>query len=193
MSEAAIERRNGLYGFEYLVDDPDKRRKPDRKRRDIKQLWQRSHEIVNLSARGFKNTEIAEILNLSIWTVSDTLSSELAQHKLSELRRCRDEETKVVQEKIRVITNKALKTYNEIFDDEQELTLKEKGNFATTFLKDMSGLAAPTRVQSTHASLTLSKEDLNAFKARALDEAEKAGIIIDVEKPKEITNEESTE
>ena len=114
-----VQTRKGLYGFEYR--DVDKRRVPEgeeRKNYDVKQLWQRNHEIVNLGARGFKNVEIAEILGITPVTVSNTLNGKLGELKLSELRQARDNEAKKVCEKIRVLTNKALQTYHDIFDDE---------------------------------------------------------------------------
>ena len=176
-----VQTRNNLYGFEFRT--PDGRRKPagERKTYDIKQLWQRNHEIINLAARGFKHTEIAEILNINQQTVSNTLNSELGQHKLSDIRLERDEETKKVSEKIRVLTNKALDTYHEIFDDESgELGLKDKGNFATSFLNEMSGLRAPTRIQSQSISTVLTAEELAEFKERGTAAARASGLIVDV-------------
>ena len=42
--------RNELYGYE--TRDLDLRRKDERKTYDIKQMWQRTHEIINLAALG---------------------------------------------------------------------------------------------------------------------------------------------
>lgn len=181
-----VQTRNGLYGFEFR--DTDKRRQPKelRKTYDVKSLWQRNHEIVNLAARGFKQIEIAEILNIHPQTVSNTLNSELGEHKLSEIRLERDQEAKVVSEKIRNITNKALKVYNDIFDNEDEqVSLKDKGHFAEGFLKEMSGLRAPTQVHSVNASYALTPEELKAFNKRGIEAAKGAGIIIDI-KPEQI-------
>jgi len=177
-----IKNRNNLYGFEYI--DEDRRRKPEgeRKTYNIKQLWQRNHEIVNLAARGFKNVEIAEILNIDPQTVSNTLNSDLGQHKLSDIRLERDEEAKKISEKIRVLTDKALNIYHEIFDDESgELGLKDKGNFATSFLNEMSGLRAPTRIQSQSVSTVLTAEELAKFKERGIRAAKASGLVVDIE------------
>lgn len=171
-----VESRNGLYGFEFR--DIDKRRVEERSTYDIKQLWQRSHEIVNLSARGFKNVEIADILNITPATVSNTLNGELGQRKLSEIRLCRDDEAKKVTEKIRVLTNKALQTYHEIFDDETgEATIKDRKSVADTVLLELSGLRAPTK----HISANLTSEEIEAFKHRGKVAAEQEGVVIDVE------------
>lgn len=177
-----VKNRGGLYGFEFR--EPDRRRKPvgERKTYDIKQLWQRNHEIVNLAARGFKGTEIAEILNINSQTVSNTLNSELGQCKLSDIRLERDEETKKVSEKIRVLTSKALDTYHKIFDDESgELGLKDKGNFATSFLNEMSGLRTPTKIQSHSVHTTLTAEELEEFKKRGIEAARASGLVVDIE------------
>jgi len=190
MSE--VERRNGLYGYEYLVNDPDQRRKNnDNKLFNIKQLWQSNHEIINLAVRGFKQIDIADILNITPETVSNTINSDLGQLKIADLRKSRDDETRKVQEKIRVLTDKALRVYDEIFEDESgECNLNDKKKVADTVLLELSGHRAATKIQSTSASYTLSKEDLQAFKDRALAAAQDAGIVIDVkaEEVKEIAH-----
>lgn len=177
-----VQTRNGLYGFEFRK--PDGRRKPtgERKTYDIQQLWQRNHEIVNLAALGHKGTEIAKILGINQQTVSNTLNSELGQCKLSDIRLERDDEAKKVTEKIRTLTNKALDVYHEIFDDESgELGLKDKGNFATSFLGEMSGLKAPTRIQSQSVHTILTAEELEEIKKRGIEAARASGLIVDVE------------
>lgn len=162
-----ISRRDGLYGFEFRDVDHRRVESSERKTYDIKQMWQRTHEIVNLAARGFKQIEIAEILNIHPQTVSNTLNGELAKHKLSELREDRDEEAKKIQEKIRVLTDKALATYHEIFDNESgEASLRDRKAVADTVVLELSGLRVPTKVQSHVVSTVLTKEELESFKER---------------------------
>jgi len=186
MDSVHVKRREGLYGFEYLETDARRSEKSDRKTYEIKSLWQRSHEIVNLSVRGLNNNDIASILNITPQCVSNTLNSRLGELKLADIRKSRDDEARIVNEKIRVLTNKALATYHEIFDDESgECNLNDKKKVADTVLLELSGLRAPTRIQTSSAHYTLSKEDLDAFKARAMKTAREAGIIIDV-KPKDV-------
>ena len=181
-----VQTRNGLYGFEFR--DVDKRRvdPEERKTYEVKQLWQRSHEIVNLAARGYKQTEIAEILNITPQTVSNTLNSELGQHKLSDIRLERDEEAKKISEKVRILTKRALEVYHEIFDDESgECSLRDKKAAADTVLLELSGLRAPTKIQSQHVSTTLTLEELEEFKRRGIQAAKESGLVIEVV-PKEI-------
>lgn len=180
MSE--VQTRNSLYGFDYRV--PDKRRVDPENRTtyEIQSLWQRSHEIINLAAKGYKNVEIAEILNIHPQTVSQTLNSELGQRKLSEIRLERDNETKALVEKVRVLTKKALQIYHEVLDDDSgEATLKDKKNVADTVVLELSGLRVPTKVQSASFSATLTAEDLTDLKKRAIDAGKASGLIIDIE------------
>jgi DNA-binding CsgD family transcriptional regulator len=180
-----LQTREGLYGFEYLK--PDKRRAPEgeRKTYEIKGLWQRNHEIVNLAVKGFKNVEIAEILNIDPQTVSNTLNSELGKRKLSEMRLEEDIETKKISEKIRTLTNKALNVYHEIFDDESgECSLKDKKAAADVVALEIGGLRAPTRIHSSHVSTTLTKEELESFKIRGAKAIKESGVVINVEEVK---------
>jgi predicted transcriptional regulator len=190
-----VQTRNGLYGFEYL--EHDKRRRPDDsqpRKWDAKQLWQRSHEIINLSARGFKNSEIAEILHISPVTVSNTLNGRLGQLKLSEIRQDRDGEAKKVVEKIRVLTGKALDVYHEIFDNESgEASLKDRKSAADTVVLELSGLRAPTKIQSHSMNVQLTRADLEEFKQRGLSAAQEAGLTIYVEPENEHSNQTSEE
>jgi len=179
-----VQTRNGLYGFEFR--DMDLRRVPEgeeKKTYNIKQLWQRSHEIINLAAQGYKNTDIAEILGITPATVSLTLNSELGQKKLSDIRFGRDEEAKKTSEKIRILTAKAIQTYHEIFDNENgEATLKDRKDVADTVLLELSGLRAPTKIQTSSVSTVLTADEIEAFKNRGLKAAKEAGLdnVVDV-------------
>lgn len=184
-----VQTRNNLYGFEYL--EPDNRRRDvqyiegkeaEPLKYEIKQLWQRSHEIVNLCAKGYKNKEIAQILNISPVTVSNTLNGKLGQHKLSEIRQDRDIEAKKTVEKIRVLTDKALNVYHEIFDNEGGMaTVKDQKSVADTVVLELSGLRVPTKVQSHSVHTTLTKDEIESFKNRGTKAAQESGIVIDVE------------
>lgn len=181
-----VSRRNGLYGFEFLEED--QRRVPERKRYEVKALWQRQHEIINLAARGMKQTEIADILNITPACVSDTLNSQLGQMKLSEIRKARDDDAKKFNEKIRVLTNKALNKYHEIFDNEDgNATVEQQRRVADTVLLELSGLRAPTRVQSESISYRLTPEEFREFLKRGTKACEDAGKPIQIpEELKEI-------
>lgn len=175
-----VQTRNGLYGFEFREVDLRRAAEGERKTYEIKQLWQRNHEIINLAAQGFKNTDIAEILGITPACVSQTLNSELGQLKLSEIRQARDDEAKKNLEKIRVLTSKAIQVYHEIFDNESgEATLKDRKSVADTVMLELSGMRTPTRIQSV--STTLTAAELEEFKERGRRAAAQSGLIIDAE------------
>jgi predicted transcriptional regulator len=179
----AVQTRNGLYGFEFR--DVDLRRTPadePRKQYDIKALWQRSHEIINLTARGYKQCDVAEILNISEACVSMTVNSKLGQKKLADIRSVRDEDAKKTSEKIRILTAKAIETYHEIFDNEAGVaTLKDRKDVADTVLLELSGLRAPTKIHTSNINMTLTSEEIEAFKNRGQKAAKEAGFeVIDV-------------
>lgn len=176
-----LQTRNGLYGFEFREDDERRVEQGERKTYDIKQFWQRHHEMVNLAARGFKQVEIAEILNVDPQTVSNTLNSQLGQEKLSVIRLERDTEVKKTVEKVRILTNKAIDIYHRIFDNENgAATIRDQKDVADTVILELSGLRAPTRIQSHHISTTLTSDELIEFKKRGLQAAREAGLVIDV-------------
>jgi predicted transcriptional regulator len=177
-----VQTRNGLYGFEFREVDERRVDLEDKKTYQIKQLWQRSHEIINLAAQGFKNVEIAEIVGVTPACVTMTLNSELGQKKLSDIRMSRDNDVRKTAEKIRVLTAKALQVYHEIFDNEfGEATLKDRKDTADTVVLELSGLRAPTKIQSTSVSTVLTAEEIQAFKDRAKKAATQSGMPIDVE------------
>ena len=178
-----IQTREGLYGFDYR--EVDLRRVADREEKktyNIKALWQRSHEIINLAAQGYKNTDIAEILGVTPACVSLTLNSELGQKKLSDIRQDRDADARKTSEKIRVLTAKAILTYHEIFDNEDgQATLRDRKDVADTVLLELSGLRVPTKIHSSSVSTVLSAAEIEEFKNRGLKAAKESGMVIDVE------------
>ena len=174
--------RGELYGFAEREVDLRRADEGERKTYEAKALWQSHHEMINLAVRGFKNVEIAEILNKDPQTVSNTLNSELGKVKIAELRYDRDEESKKVGAKIDSLTQKALNIYHEIFDDESgECSLKDKKGAADTVVLELSGLRAPTKIHSSHISTTLTREEIEAFKTRGIQAIEEAGDIADAE------------
>ena len=170
--------RKSLYGFDMRT--PDLRRKDDtRKTHNAKQLWQRSHEILNLTVRGLKQVDIAEILGLTPQTVSNVVNSDLGMQKISEMRKKRDEETFDAGKEIDELTEKALNVYHDIFDDETGgVELKKKtADFITL---ELSGLRVPTRIQSNSFNATATLAEIEEFKKRGIEAQRVAGVVIDL-------------
>ena len=170
--------KNTLYGFE--IRDPDQRRAPsgERKTYDVKQLWQRSHEILRLALMIPKHKEIARILGVSEATVSNTLNSELGRKKLSKMRLARDNETVDVAKRVAELLPKAIDTYEKILDGDPTITKMMKET-ADTISMDIGGYRAPTRTQS--ANLYMTSDELLEFKERGKAAARSAGMIVDAE------------
>ena len=178
MQELQQTDRHSLYGFE--MREPDLRRRPeDRKTHNVKQLWQRSHEIVNLSLRGLKQTQIAELLEITPQTVSNILNSDLGMQKLSGMRRTRDEEAVHVSERIADLTEKALDVYNKIFDlAVPNLVTGQEQKAANTVMLELSGHRAATRIESRSMSTTATLEEIEEFKRRGIAAAKESGMIV---------------
>jgi len=171
-----VRRRKNLYGFEVI--ERDKRRVSGPKSTEIKSLHNQAYEICHLAARGFRNVDIAKIVGVTPDCVRNTVNSELGQAKISSLRYERDEDAKVEVERIRHLTWKAMDVMQQIFEDEtDQVTLGDKGESAKFFLKEMSGLRAPTKVQSQSIRTEMSVEQLEEFKNRGLDAARQSGLI----------------
>jgi DNA-binding CsgD family transcriptional regulator len=179
MSSQLTQLRDGLYGMEYR--EPDQRRvePANRKTYDIKQMWQRHHEIVNMAATGMKQVEIAAVLNIDPQTVSNVLNGVLGKEKLAELREARDGDTKLRLEQVRILADKAMATYYEILENEKgEATLRDRKDVADTIILELSGMRVPTKVQS--ASVVLSGEDMRGFIERGKAAMRESGMIVDV-------------
>jgi predicted transcriptional regulator len=176
-----------LYGN--LIREADQRRvsREDKSTYDIKAFWQRHHEICNLAAQGFKQTEIAYILGIHPQTVSNTLNSTLGEEKLSIIRKERDEDAKLMIERIRVLRDKALKVYQELFDQHDEsgnsvdCSMTQRLHAADVVTLEIAQMKAPTRIQATSTHTILTGQDLLAIKERAIKEAKNCGLVIEAE------------
>jgi DNA-binding CsgD family transcriptional regulator len=179
-NKVEISRRDGLYGFEMLSPDMRRVDPENRKTYSAKQMWQRTHEIVNLAAKGWNNEEIALMLNITPQTVSNHLNSELGKAKLSEVRYGRDIEAKRTIEKIRILTEKALNTLDDILDSEDEMVpIVERGKFASNFINNISGLRAPIKIHSHNVHTALTAEEIEQMKDRGKNAMREAGLLSD--------------
>lgn len=172
-----IERRKNLYGLE--VRELDQRRTSTKYSPEIKQLWQRSHEILGLALQGYTNVQIAKALNVTPACITNTINSELGEKKLASMRKERDGEFIDVSRKIKELSEKALKVYEEIFDSDT-ISYNLKKSTSDTVLMDLGGHRAPTKIDSRSVSLTASVEELEEFKQLGYKAAKEAGFLIDL-------------
>jgi len=179
MQSSVTGRRRSLYGFEYRERDNRRAEPGERKTHDIKQIWQRSHEILRLALLGYKAPAIASMLDITTATVSNTLNSKLGMEKLSAMRLERDAETLDVAKEIESLYSQAIKIYNDILYDE-ETTMSLRKQTADTVLMDIGGYRAPSRFEGRVAHAHLTSEELEEIKRRGRAAALASGHAIDV-------------
>ena len=165
--------REDFYGFE--VREQDLRRNTrERKTHNLKQLWQRSHEILKLAFVGYSNKRIADVMGCTEATVSNTVNSDLGIAKLSEMRALRDGKTIDVAKKVAELLKPALETYKEILDD-KEGSLHLRKQVADTVLMDIGGYRAPARSESVNVHAT--SDEITAMRERGLKAARERGFL----------------
>ena len=171
-----------LYGFKFR--EPDRRRGTTQRRFDIKQLWQRSHEILNLALLGHKSSAIAEMLDIHPVTVSNTLNSTLGKEAISEKRKTRDSEFEELQDKVMELTKRGLEIYDEMLNENEEtgrVSIQDKKKVADTVVLELSGLRAPTRVDTRSIHSTATLEEIEEFKKRGIAASKANGRLVTVE------------
>lgn len=166
-----------LYGFD-IRKRKDGRRNPDNSRKvNIKELWDLNHEILRLAVLGLKSKQIADYLGCTPATVSNTINSDIGKEKLAHMRGARDNDTVEVAEWIKEATQKSLKIYDQILDEDMgEISWRLKKATADTVVKDLAGHEAPKKVLTGHFSL----EEIEAIKLRGKALAKETGDMIDV-------------
>ena len=165
---------------------PDGRRSANRKTYDIKRLWERNQEIINLAVLGTSQQTIAETLGVCPATVSNTLNSTLGKLKLSSMRVARDEDTWDAAKKIQELAKKSLEFYESILGDEIKdsdgrpaVPISTKVAVARHVTNDLSGLRAPTKVEGRFAHAYLTTEDIERLKEQGRNAAKEMGTIVE--------------
>lgn len=169
-----------LYGFE--MREQDKRRTRSGQY-DVKQLWQRSHEIIGLALQGMKQSEIAKILGITQATVSNTLNSQLGKEKLSSMRENRDKEFTDLSVKVRQLIEEGMEVYHETMVNrglDPEIRLRA----ADTVCMDIGGMRAPVKTETKNLTAHATLEEIEEFKRRGIAAAKESGQLIDI--PEEI-------
>jgi len=167
----------GLYGFD--MTSPDKRRRDEPRKFDIKMLWQRNHEILGMFLSGMPMNDIATKLNITPASVSNTVNSQLGEQKLAEMRKERDSEYIDVGKKVAELAEKALSVYEDILNNDT-VSYNLKKATADTLLMDLGGHRAPIKIDSRSVSLSASMEELEEFKRLGHAAAKEAGFLIDI-------------
>jgi len=180
--ESTIKKRLGevIKGVVNMLEayKHDRRFKPNRKY-DVKQLWESHHEILRQIVLGRNNHAIAEDLNITPQTVSNVRNNPLAKQRIEELSTRRDNDTMDIVKKMEEFAPIAEQLLEDIVSgkfDGASLALRAK--YADKALGRV-GYGEVRKIQSLHG--TLSRDDIEDIKARALQSAREAGVIEDVE------------
>jgi DNA-binding CsgD family transcriptional regulator len=176
MFQVAKNNSGYLYGFEGQENDKRRAERGNRKSYEIKQLWQRQHEIIRMALIGMDNKDIARALGITKESVSMTLNSQIVKEKLSLMRAVRDAETIDVAQEITKLYRPALQVYEDILAGEQ-ISMNLKKQVADTVLMDIGGHKAPTKIQGNFAHAHLSREDIAELVRRGKEAAAAAGML----------------
>lgn len=153
-------------------------RKPtfDRKY-EIQNMWQHHHEIVRLTLLGHKPKEIAERLQITPQTVSNTLNSRIVRDKLDIMRAQRDAVTVDVATAIADLAPKAVAAIGAMIEKEG-ISDAVRLNAAKDVL-DRSGFKPREKHEHVHAHM--SAEEIEALKKRAVANGLEWGNVVDAE------------
>jgi len=140
------------------------------------------HEIARLKALGYKNVDIAEMLDISGTMVSMVINSPVVSEKIDQLVAARDAEAVDILTEIRNKAPKALKILGDIVDGDLNgvkpsihLQAKEANN-----ILDRAGYGAVKQVRQMGLVAHLTAEDIDQIKQRAIMNGLKSGDIIDI-------------
>lgn len=151
---------------------------------ELKKLRSRHHQIIRLKASGkFKNKEIAEIVNVTPQTVSNTLNSELAQRKMAQLQDDIDDQFMDLMAELRKLAEVGVEEIrdallNETVSKEERLDLAQD-------LLDRTGYGKTSNLNINKRQVT--DKDIEEIREEAKKEAEESGkleeanIIVDEE------------
>lgn len=170
-----------LYGFE--LSNPDRRFSDGRPNYDVKALWDRQHEIINLHSMGYKNTEISKMLGVTKLTVSNAINSTLGKKAAVMKREDREAKYEELREEVLELTEKALGVYREIFEEPRNsgvVSMKMKKDTADTIMLELSGMRAAQKIESRSINTTLTPEQLAELKDRGLRAMRANGSIVEV-------------
>ena len=184
MVEVAENFRESLYGFPVREPDARIRDNPNGRSVDIKRLWSRSQEILSLDSLGHKGADIARMLGIHPVTVSNTLNSTLGKEVQTGLRNDRHEEYEQLRDEVMDLTRISLDVYREALNEPNEtgrVSISTKLKVADTVTLELSGLRAPTRIDSRSVHYTATVEEIESFKRRGIDAARANGKIVDIE------------
>jgi hypothetical protein len=153
----------------------------ERRTFEVDKMWEIHREISRLLLLGFKNTEIAERLNVSPAMISYTRNSQVVKDQIGLMEGARDADIIDLSKEIRIKAPKALKLLEQIIDEEPGTI----GELASPALKaqtaekwlNRAGYPEQKQGNNMHLHAYYTAQDLEEIKKRARE----SGMVIEVE------------
>lgn len=166
-------------GWPEFKRDPEERRKllpgAVRKTQIVREMNERHHEVARMVLLGYRNTEIAKILNITKEFVCAVRNAPPVKEQVAILAGARDAETVDVARQIQVILPECIKYLSEtITDPEVTDNLKSRNAFGL-LATGGHGPAKNINVRGVHAILTAA--DIKEIRDNAESVALEIGIL----------------
>lgn len=141
-----------------------------------KKLTDMHHEIIRLTALGFKSIDVARMVGVTDRTVRNVLNSPLGEQKLAVLRAARDAETTDIGRRIQKLAPLAVERIQEVlergFDEHDEKTVVK----VATDVLDRAGHGAVKKFQGLVG--VLSAEEIQRIKQESEKIRKQANIVV---------------
>lgn len=150
---------NSLYSLE-------QQKEQTRRQGILTKIWGRHKEVARLHCLGFKNKEIAEMLEITTATVVNNLKSPIVQQELARLYALRDDGAIDIAKDIDELLPIAIDTVRDVMvnAEKEETRLK-----SAIRVLDMGGHSPVKRILTAHG--VFDKDDLMEIKRRAMENA----------------------
>ena len=151
-------------GINYSPEPEDKRFRPNKKYK-VKQLWALHHEIKRRIVLGQNNVDIAEALNITPQTVSNTRNSPIVKEQINKIQQASDLEVTDIGSRIREFAPKALELLEGIIEGKMGASIQLRAKYASEHL-GRAGYGEIKQIRSLTAQV--SRDDIEKIKERAM-------------------------
>lgn len=141
---------------------------------ELKNLWEKNHEILNLASLGYSAEAVAETLGVTKATVSNTVNCPLGREKLQTLRAIRDKGVVDIAKEVAERVPRCLDVVDDILDNANYNT---KMRAVELVLLELGGYAAPKKIEGKFSHGIFTPQDLLEIRKRSLEAAEAAGLV----------------
>lgn len=142
---------------------------------EVQHMWERHHEIVRMTLLGMSPGVVAERLNITPQTVSNTLNSKIVRDKLQILRAERDSSSVDVASAIRNLAPKCVEAIDGILTSDAVSHAVKLA--AARDILDRTGHGATKVIRTENVHGVFTKDDLMEMKKNAHLLASESGIL----------------